>query len=128
MTVWVALLSVVVFLAAFRLSGIVGVALSAIEIALPTVSAMRDSSLDDDDRERAVRAASLRLFGVFFSLLLRSLLVLLVSVALIWGAEQAGIAQSEAVIILLTRWDVILGSTVSICALYVLKVRVWRQG
>ena len=128
MTVWVALLSVAAFLAAFGLSGIVRVALSAVEIARHAVSVMRDDAFDDDAREAAVQAASLRLLRVFFSIAVRSVLVLLVSVAPIWGAEQAGIAEGEDVIALLSRWDVILGSTIAICALYMLKVRLWRQG
>ena len=89
---------------------------------------MRDDALDDDAREAAVQAASLRLLGVFLSLAVRSVLVLLVSVAPIWGAEHAGVAEGEDVIGLLSRWDVILGSTIAICALYMLKVRLWRQG
>jgi hypothetical protein len=128
MIVLVALLSVAAFLVAFSLSGIVRVALSAVEIARDAVGMMRDDALDDDAREAAVQAASLRLLGVFLSLAVRSVLVLLISVAPIWGAEQAGIAQSVDVIGLLSRWDVILGSTIAICALYMLKVRLWRQG
>jgi hypothetical protein len=54
--------------------------------------------------------------------------VLLVSVAPIWGAQQAGVAEGEDVIGLLSRWDVILGSTIAICALYMLKVQLWPQG
>jgi hypothetical protein len=65
---------------------------------------------------------------VFFSIAVRSVLVLLVSVAPIWGAGQAGVAEGEDVIGLLSRWDVILGSTIAICVLYMLKVRLWRQG
>ena len=95
MTVWVALLSVAAFLAAFGLSGIVRVALSAVEIARHAVSVMRDHAFDDDAREAAVQAASLRLLRVFFSIAVRSVLVLLVSVAPIWGAEQAGIAKAR---------------------------------
>ena len=71
---------------------------------------------------------SLRRPGVFLSLAVRSVLVLLVSVAPIWGAEQTGVAEGEDVIGLLSRWDVILGSTIAICALYLLKVRLRRQG
>jgi hypothetical protein len=128
MTVWVALLAVAVFLAAFRLSGIVRAALSAVEIARHSVRIMRDDSLDDGARETAVQAACLGLVGVFVSIAMRTLLVLLVSLALIWAAEQAGIAQSEAVVALLSRWDVILASTMAIWALYMLKVRLCRQG
>ena len=128
MIVLVALLSVAAFLVAFSLSGIVRVALSAVEIARDAVGMMCDDALDDDAREAAVQAASLRLLGVFLSLAVRSVLVLLVSVAPIWGAEQAGVAEGEDVIGLLSRWDVILGSTIAICTLYMLKVRLWPQG
>ena len=128
MTVWVALLSGAAFLAAFGLSGIVRVALSAVEIARHAISVMHDDAFDDDAREAAAQAASLRLLRVFFSIAVRSVLVLLVSVAPIWGAEQAGLCERGDVIALLSRWDVILGSTIAICALYMLKVRLWRQG
>ena len=75
MIVLVALLSVAAFLVAFSLSGIVRVALSAVEIARDAVGMMRDDALDDDAREAAVQAASLRLLGVFLSLAVRSVLV-----------------------------------------------------
>ena len=75
MIVLVALLSVAAFLVAFSLSGIVRVALSAVEIARDAVGMMRDNALDDDAREAAVQAASLRLLGVFLSLAVRSVLV-----------------------------------------------------
>ena len=55
MIVLVALLSVAAFLVAFSLSGIVRVALSAVEIARDAVGMMRDDALDDDAREAAVR-------------------------------------------------------------------------
>jgi len=127
MSAWVALLSAAAFVAAFSLSGIVQVALSAVEIARHAVSVMRDDAFDDDSRESAVQAASLRLLRVFLSISVRSVLVVLVSVAPIWGADQAGITEGEAVIALLSRWDVILGSTIAMCVLYLLKVRLWRQ-
>ena len=57
MIVLVALLSVAAFLAAFSLSGIVRVALSAVEIARDAVGMMRDDALDDDAREAAVQGA-----------------------------------------------------------------------
>ena len=72
MIVLVALLSVAAFLVAFSLSGIVRVALSAVEIARDAVGMMRDDALDDDAREAAVQAASLGLLGVFLSLAVRS--------------------------------------------------------
>ena len=40
----------------------------------------------------------------------------------------SAVAESVDVIGLLSRWDVILGSTIAICALYMLKVRLWPQG
>jgi hypothetical protein len=67
MIVLVALLSVAAFLVAFSLSGIVRVALSAVEIGRDAVGMMRDEALDDDAREAAVQAASLRLPRVFLS-------------------------------------------------------------
>jgi hypothetical protein len=128
MTVWVALLSVAAFLAAFALSGIVRVALSAVETARQVVCVMRDDGFNDDAREAMAQAASVRLLRAFFSIAVRSVLVLLVTVAPILVAEQAGLTEGEAVIALLSRWDVILGSTVAICALYALKVGLWRHG
>ena len=53
MIVLVALLSVAAFLVAFSLSGIVRVALSAVEIARDAVSMMRDDALDDHARGRS---------------------------------------------------------------------------
>jgi len=117
-TAAVAIFSVLLFLVAFQLVRIVPAARRAIAIAQGALGAMRDPALNDDAREKAVQRASIALFGAFGSILLRSLLALAAAVAPIWLADQVGWAQTESVVDLLSRWDIIVGASVLICGLF----------
>lgn len=107
-----AAVAIAAFMAAFIASGLVTVATNAGMTARDSLRVMGDASLDDDAKERAVRAASLRLFGAFGSIALRSALTLSAPLAVIWLGDMAGIAEAVATTDFLLRWDVIIGATV----------------
>ena len=116
-----AAVAIAAFMAAFIASGLVTVATNAGMTARDSLRVMGDASLDDEAKERAVRAASLRLFGAFGAIALRSALVLAAPLAALWLFDLARLAPMDATIDFLLRWDVIIGATVA-------GVAVWALG
>lgn len=108
MMILVALLSVSLFLIAFWRLKITRVGTDAIKTANSAVATMKDKSLDDEAREKAIQGASIKLFKSFFSILIRSALALAVSFLPIYLAHLSGLAAMDDVIGFLSRWDVIV--------------------
>lgn len=127
MTPAVALASICAFIAAFWLLGIVPRATAALAVTRGAFAAMRDTALDEEAREREVQRASLKLMGLFFSILGRSLLALLASLLPIWIADAMGLASRDTVLLFLARWDVILVVSLVLLAGYVLWNRLWAS-
>jgi hypothetical protein len=105
--------------------GVLRVGAQALGTARGSLATLRDPRLDDTAREQAVQAASLRLFGAFFSILLRTALVLLAAALPLGLAGLAGLAAPEAVMAFLLRWDVIALTTLAMLAGYVVWRRLW---
>lgn len=126
MIVITAVASIAVFLGALWLFGVVRISSGALLSTRDAVAVMRDESLDDAAREKAVRRASLRLLGVFMSILLRSALALAVSLLPIGLAALAGHVEPAEVFHYLSRWDVILLSSVTITVGYLIWIRIRR--
>lgn len=118
-----AVLSIGVFICALRLFGVVRVAASALVTAQEAVTDLRDNSLDDRTREKELQHAALQLLGAFISILIRSMLTFLASLVPIWLASLMGLVNIEDVTRYLSRWDVIVITTVLIVAGYVIWVR-----
>ena len=104
----------IVFIVAFALLGIVRVASGVLATARNALGAMKDDDLSDEEREKIVQAASIKLLGAFFSILLRSVGALLAAFLPIWLAGMTGLASEDAVLAFLSRLDVILITTVVI--------------
>lgn len=123
MIVATAIVSIGVFICGLRLFGVFRVAANALVTAQEAVTTLRDKSLDDDTREKKLQHTALQLFGVFISILIRSILTLLVSFVPIWLASFMGLVEIEDIISYLSRWDVIAITTVLMVAGYF----VWRR-
>jgi hypothetical protein len=125
MTVITAIASVILFTMGLWAFGVLRVGAQALGTARGSLATLRDPRLDDTAREQAVQAASLRLFGAFFSILLRTALVLLAAALPLGLAGLAGLAAPEAVVAFLLRWDVIALTTLAMLAGYVVWRRLW---
>ncbi len=123
----VALTAVALFALALWGLGILRAGAEVFAVARGAVAALRDPGLDDAAREAAVQRASLRLFGAFFSILARSALALLLSFAPIWLAETAGVVTSDAVMVYLSRWDIIVVVSIVMLAGYRLRMLLWAS-
>lgn len=76
-----------------------------------SLGVLRDSSLDDREKEEALQRHSLRLFGLLGILAGGSLLALGLPLGGVWALELAGLASLEEVLATLSRLDFLTGTT-----------------
>lgn len=120
LTIAVSLLAVIAFGLTIWWGRIVPVSRAAVGTTLAGLSAMMDSSLDDDAKEVAVRKAGFGLIIAAFNLLWRFALSLAAAAAPIYLAEAAGLVSSNAVFELMLRLDYIL--IVSVIAIVLTEI------
>jgi hypothetical protein len=123
MTAIASVLAVLVFLAAFSLLRVVDASRRAMRTAQEAVAAMSDPTLSEEVRERTVQRGAISLIGSFVSIVLRGAGALLASLSVVFAFEVAGLGRAEEVIHVLSRWDVLVFSTVAITAGWVLRRR-----
>ena len=118
-----ALLAVVCFGLAFERLGVVAVAERALQSGLNASRILRDASLNDDDKERAVRGASLVLLRHFGAIVSRSVVALAASLVPLLVLDQTGIASLAAVNSLLFSWTGLLFASVVVGLFYLARTR-----
>lgn len=99
------------FLVAWRLSGIYPCVLSVLSLSREATRAMMDASLDDDEKERLARRYGLEMFRGFIVLTLRSAVVLALPVGTLLILDALNVVEFRSVTELLARWEVIVGAT-----------------
>ena len=128
----VASLAVAAFLLGFHLAGVLPAASRAIATARSATGAMRNPALDDLARElmdrtgipgMAAQKAGLSLLGSFASIALRSAAALAVSFVPILLADAMGLVDAGATTAFLLRWDVILGASAVMIAVWLVVRR-----
>ena len=125
MLVLITAVSILCFMIAFWLVGIVPVAREAIATVRTAMASMRDPALDDLAREKAAQSAALRMIRFSGALILRSLLALAAAAVPIFAADALGLAPAERSLAFMARWDVILVASVAVLALYFALRRLW---
>lgn len=99
--------SVTLFVWALQKFGVIRVSLSVKDIALNAFNLIQDRNIDDDKREKEIQKSSIKLFGVFFSILLRSIMALAFAFLPILLVSLTSSIQSNEVIQFLSKWYVI---------------------
>lgn len=117
-----AVMTVALFILAFRFMKVASIAASALAMTRQASAVMADGTLGDDAKERAVREASKRLMGLFFDIALRSALVVAVPALALYLLDALGVASFEVVTAFLLRREVIAVSAVAMIGAAV----VWR--
>ena len=102
------LLAVVAFGLALWKSGIVGIARASISTAFSGLSAMTDTEMDDDAKERAVRRAALSLLWSALLIAVCFAIMLAAAAVPIVLADLMGIVSTKTTISLMSRLDYIL--------------------
>ena len=123
MIVATAVVSIIVFLAAFRVFGVARAAAGALTNCRDAILVFQDGALDDLAREKKLQRASLQLGGAFIAILVRSALALGASFLPIWLVSLTGQVTIEDVMLYLSRLDVIVIVTAAIIVLYLVSVR-----
>lgn len=93
--------------------GLPGRARETAERARESLSVLRDPSLDDRSKERALQAQSLALFKLLGILAGGSLLAIGLPLLAVWGLEAMGVSSLGAVLGVLARVDFLAGTTVA---------------
>jgi len=121
-----AVVSIGIFIVALSISGVASATGGVLATTQATVAAMRDASLDDAARERAVQRSAVKLIRDFASIVLRGGLSLVASLVPIWLLDAAGLVPARAVFEFLSRPDVLAASTILMVVGYLAWTRVWR--
>jgi hypothetical protein len=118
-----AALVVVSFLFFFEKLGVARAAGRAIETSRAASPIMRDPEMSDDEKEAAMRKASVSLLADFGSILLRGAATLALSAvpALVLGF--LGLASFEDTMLWLASWPAIIGITVAVSLFYYVRSR-----
>lgn len=125
MIVATAVASLGLFVIALSLSGVMKASAGVLTTTQNTVAIMRDASLDDTMREKAIQRASIKLLSDFASILARGGLALAASLVPVWLMDAAGLADAHAVFGFLSRWDVVLVASVVMVLGYLARRRLW---
>jgi hypothetical protein len=95
---------VLIFVTALEWLGVTRVAAAAVEDSRGAARTMADRSLGDLEKERALRAASLGLFGRFLSIGVRSVGALVLSLLPLLAFDLLGLAEIETTTAWLSSW------------------------
>lgn len=119
----VAALSIAIFTVSLFASGLVTAGRSALSITRQAFDAMRDESLSEEQRESHVQKASVKLAGMFVSITGRCILALALGFVPVWLFDATGVVAMEETLHYMSRWDVIVVSTI----LITIGVVVWHR-
>lgn len=108
--------AILIFLVAFRATGLIAAAKTAVTTANGAMATIQDKTLDDLQKEKAVQAASIGLAKSFISIAIRSIILLALTFLPIWLASLIGLASIDDTLTFMARWDVIVGASVIVIA------------
>ena len=106
--------SIAGFMLVFWLTGSVATARQALSTARAAVATMRDPEAGDLERERAARAAALRLLAGAARLSLDALLALLAALAPVLLADWTGLASRGATFAFMQRPEVVAAGAAAV--------------
>ncbi len=113
MTYLAAIVTMACFGLALRVSGVVPAAARAVATSRSAAKLMRDSTLNESEKERAARRYGLLLLGTGLSISARTTAALLVSVVPLLAFQTGGVVRASAVTAVFSTWQgVVLGSAV----------------
>lgn len=127
MIIVMAIVSVAVFILAFQGFGVARVTYGVKVHIEDAISIIRSKDLDERTREEEIQRVSLKLFGSFFSIIFRSILMFVAAFIPIGAGHLLEIADMSDVLRLLTRVDVIVVFTIVMSLGYFLKGRMKRS-
>ena len=121
MTFAVALVSLALFVASFRLAKILPIALQAMSRVQTAAAVLADRGKTDDEKERAARDTSKVLFGSFLLITALTCLALVPSVACVTLAVWAGLTGMDEIMDALVSVPLIVAAVVFFAVDYVIN-------
>jgi hypothetical protein len=106
-----ALFLVVGFVLLVRAFGLIAKCGDVLDLVQSSLGVLREPSLDDDARERALQSHAKRLFALFFLLTAGAALALALPAALIWVLDALGLVSFDAVVDMTLSWQFLLATT-----------------
>lgn len=115
----VLLVSLAGFLLSIRITGIVGQVHLAATDARQALTVMKNVNMNEDEKEALVQAAALRMFILFFGILIRATVAVAVATLLVLVAIWTGLSTMEAVEAGVTNW-------IFLISVVVITLLMWR--
>jgi hypothetical protein len=112
MIVIASILSVAVFVVAFKVTGIYSIALDAVTSVRKATGVIMDDSMDDNKKEILLKESSIHLLKRFVQITILAILILSLPVLVLLVFDALSIAPFQDVVDFLLRWEVILVTTV----------------
>ena len=125
MTTAVAIASILFFLVAFRAAKVASAASAAVGIAVRAMKTLASNELDDETKEVASRKAAIDLVICALSIAARFSVSIVGAGIPIFAADALDLANANDTIAYLSRWDVILVSTIVLTVLFLVGRRLW---
>ncbi len=115
------IVAALVFAVALDRSGLAEIGADALKTSRRSAALLRDSTLSDDEKEKAMRAASSSLFRSFYSIGIRSVGALGFSLVALLLFHLTGLAPVGSVTSWLAQWDAIILVSVIVVAWFVVR-------
>lgn len=103
---------VVCFAGIAHIIGLLHRTTEVIVVSKKSIMILRNATLDDHAKEKALQQHALKLFQLFGLLLFGSSLSLAIPFGLIWIGDFAGLISLKAVIDILMCWEFLVGVTI----------------
>lgn len=117
------ILAAVVFIVAFDRLGVASTSARAVRTSRGAGTVLGNTSLSDEEKERALRSASLSLAGDFVSIALRGLGVLALSGGVLLAFDRAGLSSISAASRWLLSWPALVGLALVGAGWFALRAR-----
>lgn len=123
MTYLAGVLGILAFSMALERLGIEAVASKALDTSRKATRTLRDPGLDDRQKERAMRGASVSLMGSFLALGIRGVLAVCASVLTVALFHFLGLAAFTSVVAWLATWPAVILASVLVGGWFFLRTR-----
>lgn len=114
------------FVVIMQVLGLVRYAGSALTLSNDAMKVMADAALSDDQKERIMRAHTIKLFRLFIILTMGGLVALLAPLAVIWLLGRLNVLSFEGVTHAALSWPFLVGASLVAVALFVVMSKTRR--
>ena len=102
---------VVVFVLFLQLFKVVSSSKQVVHLAKTAAGVVKDKTLSDLEKEKAMQSYSVSLFKYFFMIAIGCALALCIPLGLVWGFDRLGLMSFDRVLAITLSWQFILATT-----------------